>query len=203
MGKRNRKPDPDRYYDNRLVWFFICLFIFYFGLNCVISTTFHTPLLVRWVEVGPRQWAISSEFTGLSSLRVSLFFFELFFGWFIAALLCGGAEETEGNYVGWWVFFLLGLPVIINYVSSLWQTPEPSPDVHPSPDVQVSLVHRKAPVCTIIRSSLAKFPLFSAKTSRHVHQSAAWRRFPCTSETCTERRSHGVAIQVHFVEGRI
>lgn len=120
MGKRNRKPDPDRYYDNRLVWFFICLFIFYFGLNCVISTTFHTPLLVRWVEVGPRQWAISSEFTGLSSLRVSLFFFELFFGWFIAALLCGGAEETEGNYVGWWVFFLLGLPVIINYVSSLW-----------------------------------------------------------------------------------
>lgn len=120
MGKRNRKPDPDRYYDNRLVWFFICLFIFYFGLNCVISTTFHTPLLVRWVEVGPRQWAISSEFTGLSSLRVSLFFFELFFGWFIAALLCGGAEKTEGNYVGWWVFFLLGLPVIINYVSSLW-----------------------------------------------------------------------------------
>ncbi len=120
MTSRNRKYSPDRYYDNRLVWIFICLFVFYFGLNYVVSNTFHTPLLVKWVEVGPKQWKLSSEFQGLSSLRSSLFFFELFFGWFIAALFCGGAEETEGNYVGWWVFFLVGLPVLFIFVSSLW-----------------------------------------------------------------------------------
>lgn len=120
MTSRNIKYSPDRYYDNRLVMIFICLFVFFFGLNYVVSTTFHTPLLVRWVEVGPGHWKLSSEFQGLSSLRASLFFFELFFGWIIAALFCGGDEETEGNYVFWWVLFLVGLPVLFLFVSSLW-----------------------------------------------------------------------------------
>jgi hypothetical protein len=49
-----------------------------------------------------------------------LHFFELSLGCIIAALFCGGQEETKGNYVGVWVFFLMGLPVIVNFVSSLW-----------------------------------------------------------------------------------
>ena len=49
-------------------------------------------------------------------------FFELFLGWAIAALLCTGKEEYEGdvNFLGLWVASLIGIPVIINFVSNLW-----------------------------------------------------------------------------------
>jgi hypothetical protein len=76
--------------------------------------------MAEWIEVRPGAWSLSSEIEGLLSLRVSLWFFELGFGCLIASLLCGGEEETQGNHVFEWVCLLMGLPVIVNFVSSLW-----------------------------------------------------------------------------------
>lgn len=76
--------------------------------------------MAEWIEVRPGAWSLSSEIEGLLSLRVSLWFFELGFGCLIASLLCGGEEETQGNHVFEWVCLLMGLPMIANFVSSLW-----------------------------------------------------------------------------------
>ena len=111
---------PVRYYDIRLIWIYLCLLGFYVGLNYIVSITLNTSVLADWIEVRPGTWTLSTEIKNLSSLRWSLFFFELHFSCVIAALFCGGQEETEGNYVGVWVCFLMGLPAIVNFVSNLW-----------------------------------------------------------------------------------
>ena len=117
---RKKTLHPQRYYDIRLVLMYICLMAFYVGLNGIVSLTLNTPLMAEWVEGRPGAWSLSSEIEGLLSLRVSLWFFELGFGCLIASLLCGGEEETQGNHVFEWVCLLMGLPVIVNFVSSLW-----------------------------------------------------------------------------------
>lgn len=89
-------------------------------MNYIVSITLNTSVLADWVEVRPGTWTLSTEINSLLSLRCSLFFFEMIFGCVIAALFCGGQEDTEGNYVGAWVCFLMGLPAIINFVSNLW-----------------------------------------------------------------------------------
>lgn len=118
--RRKQKCAQVRYYDIRLIWIYLCLLAFYVGLNYIVSITLNTSVLADWIEVGPGTWTLSTEIKGLFSLRCSLFFFELSLGGFIAALFCGGQEETEGNYVGAWVCFLMGLPVIVNFVPNLW-----------------------------------------------------------------------------------
>jgi hypothetical protein len=120
MNRKRRNDLPGRYYDIRLVLMYVCLLAFYIGLNCIISMTLHTPVIAEWIEVRPGFWNLSNEIKGLLSLRTSLCFFELNFGCLIAALLCGGKEESEGNPIFWWVFFFFGLPVIVNFVSDLW-----------------------------------------------------------------------------------
>lgn len=117
---RRQKSVSERYHDIRLVWMYICLLAFYVGLNWIVNLTLDIPVIAEWIEVRPGSWSLSTEIQGIVSLRASLYFFELGFGCLIAALLCGGQEETEGNYVGLWVFFLMGLPVIVNFVSNLW-----------------------------------------------------------------------------------
>ena len=117
---RKKTLHPHRYYDIRLVLMYICLMAFYVGLNGIVSLTLNTPLMAEWIEVRPGAWSLSSEIEGLLSLRASLWFFELGFGCLIASLLCGGQEETKGNHVFEWVCLLMGLPMIVNFVSSLW-----------------------------------------------------------------------------------
>lgn len=94
--------------------------VLYVVLNGIVSLTLNTPLMAEWVEVRPGAWSLSSEIEGLLSLRASLWFFELGFGCLIASLLCGGEEETIGNHVFEWVCLLMGLPMIVNFVSNLW-----------------------------------------------------------------------------------
>lgn len=93
---------------------------FYVGLNGIASLTLDTPIVAEWVEVRPGTWSMYSEVEELFSLRGVLCFFELGFGCLIASLLCGGQEETKGNHVFEWVCLLMGLPVIVNFASSLW-----------------------------------------------------------------------------------
>ena len=118
--RRKQKYAPVRYYDIRLIWMYLCLFAFYVALNTTVGITFNTPVIAEWIEVRPGAWSLSNEIHGLLNIRISLCFFELSLGCIIAALFCGGQEETKGNYVGVWVFFLMGLPVIVNLVSNLW-----------------------------------------------------------------------------------
>ena len=119
-NRRKQKHAPVRYYDTRLVWMYLCLLAFYVALNYIAGITFNTPVIAEWIEVRPGAWTISAETHELLNIRISLCFFELSLGCLIAALFCGGQEETKGNYVGVWVFFLMGLPVIVNFVSNLW-----------------------------------------------------------------------------------
>ena len=114
-----KKPTSQRYYDIRLVLMFIGLLAFYVGINYIISITLNVPILAEWRQVGPRSWALSDELQIVFSTRVCLYFFEMLFGWFTAALLCGGEEETEGNNVFWWVSSLCILPIIVNFVPNL------------------------------------------------------------------------------------
>jgi len=119
------KLSTKRYYDYRLVYLFVGLFLLSFLLNVIISCVFKAPVLAEWIQVGPNTWRMDWGVEvghHYSSLRISLCFFELFLGWAIAALLCTGKEEYEGdvNFLGLWVASLIGIPVIINFVSNLW-----------------------------------------------------------------------------------
>lgn len=119
-NRRKQKYAPVRYYDIRLVWMYLCLLAFYVALNYIVGVTFNAPVIAEWIEVKPGSWNLSNDIQEFVRIRISLHFFELSLGCIIAALFCGGQEETKGNYVGVWVFFLMGLPVIVNFVSSLW-----------------------------------------------------------------------------------
>lgn len=119
------KLSTKRYYDYRLVYLFVGLFLLSFLFNVIISCVFKAPVLAEWIQVGPNTWRMDwGVEVGhyYSSLRISLCFFELFLGWAIAALLCTGKEEYKGdvNFLGLWVASLIGIPVIINFVSNLW-----------------------------------------------------------------------------------
>lgn len=120
MNRRRQRPAPERYHDIRLVLIYICLSAFYFGLNYIISITLNIPVIAGWTETQSGSWSLSTEIPDFTSLRISLCFFELNFGCIVAALFCGGQEETEGNHVDLWVLLLMGLPVIVNLVSNLW-----------------------------------------------------------------------------------
>ena len=119
-NRRKQKYAPVRYYDIRLVWMYLCLLAFYVALNYIVGITFNVPVIAEWIEVKPGSWNLSTDIQEIVRIRISLHFFELSLGCIIAALFCGGQEETKGNYVGVWVFFLMGLPVIVNFVSNLW-----------------------------------------------------------------------------------
>ena len=104
-----------RYYDIRLVLIFTCLLFIYVGFNYILSIKFNYPIIAEWIEDYPGHWILPFD-----RLRISLFFFELYFGPFIAALFCGDAEKTNSRNMGLWICSTMALPIIVNFVPNLW-----------------------------------------------------------------------------------